>query len=253
MIHIVILGTGNMATQLLNAFSQSEKVRVIQVVGRNVNALKKISNSTTISHNFARIAEADVYIIAVKDSAIYEVSTYLSHKKGIVVHTSGAMNMDELAAENRGVFYPLQTFTTGKQVDFASIPICIEARNSNSLTILQQIAGELSKKVYKINSEQRKNIHLAAVFINNFSNYLYYIGETLCKENSVPFELLHPLILETAQKVQSLSPREAQTGPARRGDKKSIQEHLSLLHKPVHTEIYKTFTQAIQQIYEEEL
>lgn len=253
MLRVVIIGTGNVATHLCNAFSQTEEVAVVQVVGRNKEQLKKFPDFMSPSHTFTAIAEADVYVIAVKDEAIPRVSTYLSAKKGIVVHTSGAMAMDCLAATNRGVFYPLQTFTVGRAVDFSAIPLCIEAQNPTSLAVVQQLAGTLSKKVYEITSEQRKMLHLAAVFVNNFSNHLYYIGEMLCQQEGLPFALLQPLLLETALKVQSLSPTEAQTGPARRGDQKSIQTHLNRLHNTPYTELYTAFSNAIQQRYEKKL
>lgn len=253
MLRVAILGTGNIAIHLLKAFLQSETIEVVQVVGRNTERVQKFSGSTSVSYKFTQIAEADVYLIAVKDDAIPEVSAHLTHAKGIVAHTSGARTIDCLAAKNRGVFYPLQTFTEGKPVNFASVPICIEAQNSTSLATLQQLAEALSKKVHTINSEKRKKLHLAAVFVNNFSNHLYCIGQSLCQQQGLPFSLLRPLILETAQKIQSLSPLQAQTGPARRGDKKSIQEHLSLLRNPTHVELYQLLTKAIQQAYEEEL
>lgn len=253
MLRVVILGTGNVATHLFAAFSQLDTVAVVQVVGRSENALKKFSSSTAVSQNFNCIAEAEVYVIAVADDAIPQVSSYLSHKKDIVVHTSGAMPMDCLAPENRGVFYPLQTFTAGKPVDFTSIPIGIEAKKQSSLTVLRQLAEALSQTVYEIDSKQRKTLHLAAVFVNNFTNHLYHIGEMLCQQEGVSFELLRPLILETAQKVQSLSPAEAQTGPARRGDQNSMQAHRTLLSNKAHAELYTLFSKAIQHHYAKKL
>lgn len=253
MLRTVIIGTGHVATHLFHAFYGANTVEVVQVVGRRESSLAKFAGAVAVSHNFEQLADADLYLIAVKDDAIAQVSAHLTHKKGLVAHTAGAMPMHCLLPENRGVFYPLQTFTAGQPVDFATIPICLEAQNKASLGILQQLAATITEKVYEIDSEQRKKLHLAAVFVNNFTNHLYNIGETLCQQAHLPFDLLRPLILETAQKVQSLSPTQAQTGPARRGDQKSIQAHLSLLANPIHAELYKKISQAIQKHYEEEL
>lgn len=253
MLSIVIVGTGNVARHLFNAFAESREVKVVQVVGRNKNCLERFSKMCTISNDFAQIATADVYIIAVKDDAIAKVSQSLTSKKGIVVHTSGAVEMDSLESNNRGVFYPLQTFTIGKTLDFKSIPICIEAKQDSALTVLRMLGEAISEKVHEITSAQRKKLHLAAVFANNFTNHLYRISESICLEEGLSFELLQPLILETAQKVQSITPKDAQTGPARRGDKKSIQNHLNLLKDKKQTELYTLFSEAIKKVYEEEL
>lgn len=253
MLNVVILGTGNLAKHVFGAFSNSEKVQVVQVVGRNQESLKDFAAHTTTSDDFYSISDADVYVIAVKDDAIAEVSSYLKNKKGIVVHTSGAVKMSAIEPENRGVFYPLQTFTKGKEVDFSSIPICIQASIPESMETLRILANSISEKVHEIDSEQRKKLHLAAVFVNNFTNYLYGIGEEICLDEGLPFDLLQPLIRETAEKVQTLAPKDAQTGPARRNDKKSMESHLELLKNEKHIAIYKLLSEAIKQAYEKEL
>jgi predicted short-subunit dehydrogenase-like oxidoreductase (DUF2520 family) len=147
----------------------------------------------------------------------------------------------------RGVFYPLQTFTKGKKVDFREIPICIESEFSADLEIIKKLANTISEKTYIINSQQRKALHIAAVFVNNFVNHLYQIGNEICLENQVPFEILEALISETAAKVRTLSPDEAQTGPAKREDQQTIEAHLDFL-KPDATKksIYQLLTQSIQ-------
>ncbi|WP_437395633.1 Rossmann-like and DUF2520 domain-containing protein [Flagellimonas lutimaris] len=253
MLNIVILGTGNLAKHFYSAFSKADNVDVVQVVGRNQKELQRFSKHSNISNDFDNITDADVYLIAVKDDAITEVSNYLANKKGIVVHTSGATDLNAIKSKNRGVFYPLQTFTKGKTVDFGSIPICIEAEEKNSLETLRNLAKSISKNVHHIDSEQRKKLHLAAVFVNNFTNYLYSVGEELCLEEGLSFDLLKPLILETAEKVWTMSPKEAQTGPARRNDIKSMESHLKLLNKKEHITLYKLLSQAIKQDHEEEL
>ena len=253
MLKIVILGTGNLAKHLYTAFTKADDVDVVQVVGRNQKDLEQFSEHSTISNNYDAIADADAYLIAVKDDAITEVSQHLLKKKGIVAHTSGAIHLNAIQPKNRGVFYPLQTFTKGKTVDFRSIPICVEAEKKESLKSLRKLADSISENVHHIDSEQRKKLHLAAVFVNNFTNYLYGIGEELCLENGLSFDLLKPLILETAEKIRTMSPKAAQTGPARRNDKKSMKSHLELLNNKEHITIYKLLSQAIKQAHEKEL
>ena len=253
MLKIVILGTGNLAKHLYTAFLKADDVDVVQVIGRNVKELQQFSKHSTITTDFDAIADADVYLISVKDDAIGEVSKYLSNKKGIVAHTSGAIDMNTLQSGKKAVFYPLQTFTKDKEVDFSNIPICIEADHEKSLNTLKSLAMSISKNVHQIDSEQRKKLHLAAVFVNNFTNCLYSIGEELCLEEGLSFDLLKPLIMETAHKIQTMSPQEAQTGPARRNDIKSMEGHLELLNKKEHITLYKLLSQAIKQAHEKEL
>ncbi|MDF0708416.1 Rossmann-like and DUF2520 domain-containing protein [Flagellimonas okinawensis] len=253
MLKIVILGTGSLAKHLSNAFEKAKDVDVAQVVGRNKKELQKFSEYSTISNDFNAIDDADVYIIAVKDDAINKVSGYLLNKTGIVVHTSGAIGLKAIQPTNRGVFYPLQTFTKGKSVDFSTIPFCVEAEEKESLETLKTLAASISENVHLIDSEQRKKLHLAAVFVNNFTNYLYSVGEELCVEEGLSFDLLKPLIMETANKIQTMSPKKAQTGPARRNDIKSMESHLELLNKNEHITLYKLLSQAIKQAHEEEL
>ncbi|MCR9228083.1 MAG: DUF2520 domain-containing protein [Flavobacteriaceae bacterium] len=253
MLKIVIFGTGNLAKHLYTAFLKADGVDVAQVVGRNREELQQFAEHTKISADFDAIADADVYVIAVKDGAIAEVSKYLSNKQGIVAHTSGAIALNVIQPKKRGVFYPLQTFTKGKEVDFSTIPICIEAHDKSSLETLGNLAASISQYVHQIDSKERKKLHLAAVFVNNFTNYLYGIGEELCLDEGLSFNLLKPLILETANKIQTLSPHEAQTGPARRNDIKSMEGHLGLLKKKEHITLYKLLSQAIKQAHEKEL
>jgi len=253
MLSIVILGTGNIAKHLAGSLSKAEGIALTQVVGRNQEQLQWFSGLAPTSNDFNAIAEADVYLIAVKDDAIVEVSKFLSDKKGIVAHTSGTTPMDGLKVENRGVFYPRQSFTEGRLLDFKSIPFCIEAHREDSAETLKTLASRLSNTVSNIDSHQRKKLHLAAIYVNNFSNYLYGVGENICAEEGLSFNLLKPIILETAEKIQTMSPMEAQTGPARRGDEKTMQAHLTLLHDEKQIELYKLFSEAIKKVYEEKL
>ena len=252
MISIVLIGTGNVAKHLFNAFVSSPELDIRQVVGRNKKALIAY-NSKPTEHDFTKIVTADIYIVAVSDDAISEVSKLLHYKKGLIVHTSGSASINELSNINKGVFYPLQTFSVGKKVDFNTIPICIEAENEGNYSLLKSLAKILSHKVYTISSEQRKSIHLAAVFANNFTNHLYHISNEICEENNVPFDILKPLIAETVKKIETLSPIDAQTGPAKRNDSKTINRHLGQIENKEYQELYALLTKSIQNIHGKKL
>ena len=246
MIKIVLIGSGNVAQHLITAFSKSKEIDIVQVFTRKKDSLKNLINDTKITTDSAEIVVADLYIIAVSDDAIKEVSSLLPFKNRLVVHTSGSVSMAVLDPKNRsGIFYPLQTFTKKATIDFRKVPMCIESKNETDIDLLEKVAKSISDNVVKIDEKQRKALHVSAVFVNNFTNLMYQIGNQICIENKVPFEILKPLILETANKVQLLSPKEAQTGPAKRNDTQTIDSHLDFLTNKNHAEIYKILTQSI--------
>ena len=254
MIKAIIIGSGNVAQHLIQAFQKSGAVEVLQVFSRQKESVSHLIDSAKITDDWHKIAEADLYVIAVSDSAIAEVSSNLPFENRLVVHTSGSLQMDELNAKNRrGVFYPLQTFTKGKEVDFTAIPVCLESEFDDDYTILEDLAEAIKSKHYLISSDQRKSLHVAAVFVNNFTNHLYQLGKDICAEYQLPFEILKPLIAETANKVQHLSPLDAQTGPAKRHDQNTIDAHLALLTDTTQKEIYKILTQSIQHSHVKKL
>ncbi|TDD97501.1 Rossmann-like and DUF2520 domain-containing protein [Flavobacterium cellulosilyticum] len=248
MIKIVIIGSGNVAQHLIMAFAKSKEIVVSQVFSRRKETINHLIDSKKITADFNDLAEADLYIISVSDDAISEVSSQLAFENRLVVHTSGSVAIDSLDSKNRkGVFYPLQTFSKNKAVDFSTIPICLESENESDYELLEKVAQSISKNTYKINGDQRKSLHVAAVFVNNFVNHLYHIGNEICIENKVSFDVLKPLILETANKVLSLSPKDAQTGPAIRNDKHTIEAHLDFLTNENQATLYKLLTQSIQK------
>lgn len=252
MLEVAIIGVGNLAQHLYNAFAECPSIDIVQVVGRNAQALDHFEKSAATSTDFKNIADAAIYIIAVSDTAIPTISKYLTHKKGLVVHTSGSVSMDVLADQSRyGVFYPLQTFTKDRKVAINSVPFCLEAHNETDLELLKKLAGRLSEKVYGVDSEQRKVLHLAAVFVNNFTNHLYHIGKEICDEKGLPFEILQPLIQETLDKTEQLSPYDAQTGPARRGDSETIENHLGQLKNSQYKKVYEVLSESIGKLYRE--
>lgn len=253
MINIVILGGGNVAYHLTNALLQNSAVNVVQVYNRSLEKINCFQNNTSITNNLSELKAADIYILAVSDNAISGLSSALNLKNKLVVHTSGSMAMDELkSVSNKGVFYLLQTFSKERKIDFSTVPICIEAETEKDLLLLETLAKSISKNCYGINSNQRKSLHVAAVFVNNFVNHLYHIGHEICGQNKVPFEILLPLILETANKITTLPPFEAQTGPAKRNDTKTIEKHIAMLPKN-QQEIYTLLTKSIYNTYGEKL
>ncbi|PVX47441.1 putative short-subunit dehydrogenase-like oxidoreductase (DUF2520 family) [Flavobacterium sp. 103] len=247
MIKITIIGSGNVAQHLIDAFAKNNVVEIIQVFSRTQKDISPNLDSNKITNDWNALVEADLYIIAVSDDAIASVSTQLPFENRLIVHTSGSAPLTSLNDKNRkGVFYPLQTFTKGKAIDFKTIPFCLETQLDNDYILLEKVAQSISDNVYKIDSHQRKALHVAAVFVNNFTNYLYQLGNDICQENHVPFDILKPLILETAEKLLTLSPKDAQTGPAKRNDISTIEAHESFLSNENQSTIYKILTQSIQ-------
>ncbi len=250
MIKVSIVGKGNVSYHLGKAIEKSKDIEVIEVLSSRENLFTKVSepNQDTLS------AQPDIYILAVSDNAIVEASQRLRKTKSLVVHTSGGISITTLPKEvRRGVFYPLQTFSKKSEIDFKKVPLCIEAENKTDLEILHNLAIALSNEVHEVSSKQRVKLHLAAVFVNNFVNYMYKIGSDICQDSELPFSILKPLLTTTAQKIENLSPEEAQTGPARRGDTITIKKHLDLLTVKEHKEIYSLMTQSIQKTYGKEL
>ncbi|MGB5435771.1 MAG: Rossmann-like and DUF2520 domain-containing protein [Maribacter sp.] len=254
MIRIVILGTGNVAKHLYKAFKAQDSLEVVQVYGRNPKALRYFEPYTKTTSELSNIMVADVYMLAVSDDAIGTLSKQLNLTQGILVHTSGSVAMNLLPNRmGRGVFYPLQTFSENRVLDFKEIPICIEASDDDGLRLLTQLASALSETVVPLNSKKRRALHLAAVFANNFTNHMYHLSHEFCDQKDVPFKLLLPLIKETADKLEGLSPYDAQTGPARRNDKGTLKKHLSQLKSENHKKIYSLLSKSIQTTYGKKL
>ncbi len=247
MIKVVIIGSGNVAQHLIQSFVNSKDIDLVQVFSRQKESVSHLIEDVKITDNLSDLVAADLYIIAISDDAIATVSSQLPFENRLVVHTAGSVSLEVLDKKNRrGVFYPLQTFSKNRVIDFSEITICLESEDDTDFKLLQKTALVLSDKVQKINEEQRKALHVSAVFVNNFVNHLYQIGNEICSENNLSFDILKPLILETANKVMTLSPMDAQTGPAIRNDTKTIESHLHFLADNNQNTIYKTLTQSIQ-------
>lgn len=250
MISVTLLGAGNVGTHLFKAFNENNQITVKQWFNRNLDAITKYKNEVAITDDLSHLEVADIYIIAVSDDAVANMSSALPFKNRLVVHTAGSIHIHNLDKKNRrGVFYPLQSFTKTADLDFSEIPICIETLDKADYPILKSLALKLGGPVKKVNSDQRKMLHLAAVFVNNFTNQIYRIAHEITESEAAEFDLLKPLILETAKKIQDISPYMAQTGPAKRNDKKTIKNHLKLLKNEEHKEIYKLITKSIQNTH----
>lgn len=242
---IVILGFGKVGQHLLKAFLNAPEIEVVQIYNRSPISLK---GATAFTTHLASVMEADIYLLAIPDDEISNFSEELPFRDKLLVHTSGSVDVKALSKRNRrGIFYPLQTFTKERAIDFKSVPICIEAEHTSDLKQLQALGDSISNNVVEISSSDRRILHLAAVFVNNFSNHLYGISEAILNRNELNFDLLKPLIMETAAKIEQLSPSEAQTGPAKRYDQNTIKKHLEMLTNNNDKALYELFTKAIQQ------
>lgn len=246
---IVLIGSGNVAFHLAKAFTEAQ-IPVSQIFGRNITELQKISEQFSIPFSTETLVDADLYIISVSDSSIAEVSTLIKNKNVLVAHTSGSVSREALSGNYRkSVFYPLQTFSKSKNLDYSKIPFFIDAENENDEEILKNLASIISKNVMLANDEKRKYIHLTAVFACNFVNHLYARAKEISDSQGIPFDYFLPLIDETTQKIHELEPKLAQTGPAIRNDEKVLKLHESLLTDEEKLRIYKTLNESILKMY----
>lgn len=249
-----IIGSGNVATAVSIALSKSG-INILEIFSPNINNAKLLAekvNSRYVKELGGLCADTDLFLIATPDKEVNNVIHKLPQNQSIVAHTSGshALVHSGINQQRSGVFYPLQTFTKDKEVDFKEIPVCIEASDENTSKLLFQLAKSISNNVVTLNSEQRQYLHLTAVAVNNFTNLLYNHAFTLLKEQNIDFALLRPLIRETALKITDINPADAQTGPARRNDTQTINKHLELLDKhPKFKEIYSLLSNQIIKKY----
>ncbi|GAB2687522.1 DUF2520 domain-containing protein [Mucilaginibacter koreensis] len=247
---ITIIGSGNVATHLAAAFKNAGH-RLVQIYSRNLQHASLLAyhvNAEAVDDLSQITANTDLFIIAVKDDVITAIAGQLAHFNRLMVHTSGAVPLSELLAvnSNAGIFYPLQTFSKTKEVNFWEVPLCIEGADNTITESLTELARTISNNVYQVDSAQRKILHLAAVFACNFPNYLYHIAQNLLGQHQLDFNLIRPLISETAAKVQEALPAEVQTGPAIREDESTMAAHVKLLEKTPELQlIYTMLSQGI--------
>jgi predicted short-subunit dehydrogenase-like oxidoreductase (DUF2520 family) len=251
----VLIGSGNVATHLAVGL-YNKGIDILQVYSLNEShamALAGKTKSEAITDLSALNPAADLYLLAIPDGTIASVAQQIPRVEGIVAHTSGFTSISAFKGlKHFGVFYPLQTFSKERAVQLSEVPFFLEANNQKVMEKLHQLALLLSPKVEHMDSSERKRLHLAAVFVSNFNNYLYLLAHDYLKEEGIAFEYLHALIRETAAKVTDLAPREAQTGPARRNDQKTLEAHLKLLeNRDEFREFYQLFSKHILRRYYE--
>ena len=247
MIKIVLLGAGNLGHHFQKLFHEAENIDLVQWYKRDLSAIEFAEKDTKITNELSQLEDADLYIIAVSDNSIAKVSSQMNRQR-LVVHCAGGVDMKILESGGRkGVFYPLQTFTKSHELSFKDLPICIEAEDEKDKITLFSLTKELGALPYEMNSSQREVLHLTAVFINNFGNHLFNIGNKIAKSNNIPFEILNPIILETAKKAIAQGPEISQTGPAIRNDENTIKKHLDLLENTQYKELYLALTASIKQ------
>ncbi|MGK6343370.1 Rossmann-like and DUF2520 domain-containing protein [Chryseobacterium sp. DT-3] len=245
----VIIGSGNVAYHMAKAFSLNN-IPLIQVFGRNGEELKKISGELNVPYSTEHLQDADLYIICVSDNSVENVSGLITKKNCLVAHTSGSLPKEILKGEYRkSSFYPLQTFSKSKELDYEKTPFFIETENAQDKQLLFEIASKISENVMESSYEKRKYIHLTAVFACNFVNHLFARAKEISDSQEIPFNYFLPLIDETVQKIHEIEPKAAQTGPAVRNDVRILELHEQLL-KDESLEIYKTMNHSIQKMYE---
>jgi predicted short-subunit dehydrogenase-like oxidoreductase (DUF2520 family) len=258
--NVSFIGSGNLAWHLAPALDNTD-FAVREVYSRNVaNAdalverLYEAKSKATLDFS---TSASRIFIVAVPDDAIQEiVREIILPENAILVHTSGSQPLSILAyagTPNTGVFYPLQTFTKGRKLDFRDIPVFIESENSYTLNALQNVAKAITKKVYAISSAKRKALHVSAVLASNFTNHMLTLSKSVLSEHGLDFDHLKPLIAETINKALTIGPENAQTGPAKRGDLEILDHHMEFLQADEElAEIYRIISQHIVDSYSKE-
>jgi predicted short-subunit dehydrogenase-like oxidoreductase (DUF2520 family) len=244
---VVILGAGRVATHLVPALFRAG-YRIAQIYSRTIDAARTLADPLGVSYTDSLdsiSSEAHIYIACVADEALPMVASRVAHNGGdkIFLHTAGSVAMDvwrDAGAEHYGILYPLQTFSKEREVDMREVSLFVEASDEATLHATEQLAKSLSDKVYRADSALRAQLHIAAVFACNFTNAMYGIAHHLLSKGGIPFDVLLPLVDETAAKVHTLAPSEAQTGPAIRGDHAVMKRHIEALEN----------TPELQSLYE---
>jgi len=243
-----IIGTGNVAHQLGSLLSKAG-VKFSDVYGRSTDKALDlaIKLKCNVVDSVSKLS-GDLIIVCVTDDAITEVLSEIpSHK--YAVYTSGSMHLNQCGRNaSTGVLYPLQTLKKDQAISTAELPLLIESQDTGLLHEIEKLARLISKNVHYANSEERLYYHLSAVWMNNFTTHMVYLSKSILEEKHLHFELLRPLLLETAEKLKYFDPRSSQTGPARRGDERILQLHFDLLNEK-QREIYQLISQSIQDTY----
>jgi len=246
---IVFIGAGNLATHLAEACKASGN-EIAQIYSRTMESATLLAGKTgaTPINELAKISPvADLYLFAVRDDVLPAVIQQMPHTGGVWAHTAGSLPMQLFATRKTeyGVIYPLQTFSKNRKIDFTSIPVFIEGSSPATTLLLEELACSLSRNVRCLSGEKRRYLHLSAVFACNFVNHMYTLASEIIGKEDIPFEVLIPLITETAAKVTEMTPQEAQTGPAVRSDEAVMRSHVSMLTNQLMKDIYILISKSI--------
>ncbi|GHU68822.1 hypothetical protein FACS189413_06550 [Bacteroidia bacterium] len=250
--NIVLIGAGNVATHLGCALKE-KGFSIAQVYSRTLASAQNLGEKlqTAYTEEIAEIIpNADVYLFSVKDSVLEDIIRQISKNHGLWIHTAGSISIDVFSGytDRYGVLYPLQTFSKNRKITFDNIPLFIETHFPEDEKILSEIASQLSGTVVPLSSEKRKQLHLAAVFACNFTNHLYTLSAQILEKQDLPWNYLIPLIEETALKIKTLHPKEAQTGPAVRNDTNVMNKQLDLLADDAKMQqIYRILSESISR------
>ena len=254
---IVLIGAGNLATHLGKALHAAghDMVQVFSRTMQSAETLASLLDAEPLTDMAQVRDDADVYIFSVKDSALEQlISQLCGGEKKVFLHTAGSMPMSVFRGKalHYGVLYPMQTFSKQREVDFSIIPCFIEANDEFALKQIEGLAGQISHRVFQLSSEDRKYLHLSAVFACNFANHCYAASQELLQQLGIPFDVMLPLIDETAAKVHGMTPKEAQTGPAVRYDENVIGKQIQLLeNQPYFQKIYDCMSKSIHELESE--
>lgn len=250
---VVMIGTGNVAT-VLSKLLVSRGHQLVQVYGRNAEHAAKLASDLNTFYSSDPVAidmSADLYMVALSDTALYSISSWFKPGNKLVVHTAGSVSMDVLSAcsTNFGVLYPLQSLRKEMET-YPVIPLLIEGNTPGNSGLIKEFAKGLSDTVVEMNSEDRMRLHIGAVMVSNFTNYLYARTDEYYKEQHLDFKLLLPLMRESVNRLEQFYPSQLQTGPAVRNDQTTIQKHLQLLaDRPDLAELYKRFSEEIREYF----
>lgn len=253
-LNFCFLGAGNLATNL--SISLVKKgFNVVQVYSKTEQSAKmlagKIKCAFTVSINEIDTT-ADIFVVALKDDVFNEVLSQIDFHNKLLIHCAGSLPLSVLEqySANTGVLYPLLTFSKKKVISFGNVPVFVEASSKEIENYILSIAKKISNNVTVLNSEKRQILHVSAVFACNFANYFYTIAADLLKSNDIPFDVLRPLIKETSEKVMTMEPENAQTGPAMRFDENIIEKHLELLsNNKAYQELYMSVSKGIFEFH----
>ncbi len=246
---IILIGAGNVATNVGLGLKQAS-YEIAGCYSPSIESARLLANNLDclLVNNLQQLPTHDLLLVCVPDAAIADVITQLPNTSNIA-YTSGTVSLDELPNTHKiGVFYPLQTFTKNKQIELKTVPFFVESKDEKLEIELLKLAKHIGLRAEITSSEQRKQLHIAAIFVNNFTNHLAYLAKQHVEKHELSWENLLPLLSETFTKINTENPKEIQTGPARRNDLNVIEKHLSELSGN-EKEIYKAITNSILHTY----